>query len=151
MFTLGIELLLAGLGRIFNMDEKTLNRNDYEGNGWSKYQKLVMVQLEDHTRLLEKINADNNSIKQKLALMEQSTQIWREDITIKITDLRNDVDYMWNDKEGFNNRIKILEDNLKIDKESTLKFKGSWVLIGGIGVIILDLLMKTLEFFVHKP
>ena len=133
------------------MDENTLDRNDYEGNGWSKYQKLVMAQLEDHTRILEKINYDNNTIQQKLALIEQSTQIWRENITTKIIDLRSDVDYMWNDKEGFHNRIRVLEDNIKIEKESTLKFKGSWALIGGVGVILLDLVMKTLEFFIHKP
>ena len=133
------------------MDENTLDRNDYEGNGWSKYQKLVMAQLEDHTRILEKINSDNNTRQQKLALIEQSTQIWRENITTKIIDLRSDVDYMWNDKEGFHNRIRVLEDNIKIEKESTLKFKGSWALIGGVGVILLDLVMKTLEFFIHKP
>jgi hypothetical protein len=131
--------------------ENTLNRNDYEGNGWSKYQKLVMAQLEDHTRILDKINSDNNEIKQKLALMEQSTQIWRENITTKITELRNDVDYMWNDEKGFNARIKNLEDSIKIEQQSALKFKGSWALIGGIGVIVLDLGMKALEFFLHKP
>jgi len=133
------------------MDDNTLHRNDYEGNGWSKYQKLVMAQLEDHTRILEKIIVDNNDIKQKLALMDQFTQIWRTDATTKMIDLRSDINHMWNNEKGFNHRIKVLEDVHKIENESTLKFKGSWAIIGGVSVVVLDLLIKALEFFIQKP
>lgn len=130
-------------------NDNTLNRNDYDGNGWSKYQKLVMAQLEGHTRLLETLNAEINTVKQQYALQKLAFDTWKEDITLKTADLRKDITYMWHDDRGFHARLNNIEQATKVEERSILKIKGWWALIGGSLVLLVDIVVKAVEFFSH--
>lgn len=124
---------------------------DYDNGGWAKHQLMVMALLESHTTMLKDLSTDINSMKRDVAIATNDTKNWRDNINEKIVYIRKDLDSILNDDEGLTYRVKMLENGIKIDQQSDIKFKGSWALIGGIFVIVIDILAKALEFFIHKP
>ena len=131
--------------------EEVLKHHEYDNNGWAKHQLMVLAQLEGHTLMLKDLIKEIAEIKQEIAVSAVDAKNWRTNVDNKISSIQNDLDYIWNDDKGIDYRVKMLEDTLKIEKQSTLKFKGSWALIGGVGVIVIDIVMKALEFLIHKP
>ena len=54
-----------------------LQKNSYEGNGWSKYQIMVLQQLDDHNSVLQNLNKELVEIKQSMAVSETELKMWR--------------------------------------------------------------------------
>ena len=54
--------------------------NSYEGNGWSKYQMLVLQQLNDHNLVLQNLNKETAELKQTIAVSEAEAKIWNTQI-----------------------------------------------------------------------
>ena len=59
------------------------NQNRYEGNGWSKYQLLVLQQLEDHNTVLQNLNKEVIDLKQQCAVVETENKMWKNKEGVK--------------------------------------------------------------------
>ena len=119
-------------------------------NGWSRYQMMVLAQLEAHTRLLENLMNDISEIKQKIAISENNNTNWRENSDAKIKNLQEDVRFILEDDNGINHRLYEIENSKKAEEKITLKFKAYWGFIGGAAVIIFDILIKAFDFIIHN-
>lgn len=54
-----------------------LDGNDnHDGNGWSEYQKLVLHELETHSKELKEIREDVSSFKTELGILKVKSGIW---------------------------------------------------------------------------
>jgi hypothetical protein len=131
--------------------EGSLKQREYDNTGWAKHQLMVLAQLEGHTLLLKDLIKEISEMKQDVAISANDYKNWRENTSAKIDSIQKNLDFIWDDDRGLDARLIYLEDNIKIDKQSSIKFWGSWALIGGAFVIVLEFFLKTLEFFIHKP
>ena len=73
-----------------NFDKDNVNR--YDGNGWSKYQIMVLQQLEDHSELLHNLNKELIEIKQTIAVSEAELKMWRKSIMSDVETLEEQMD-----------------------------------------------------------
>lgn len=121
------------------------HQNDGNGNGWSRYQIMVLQQLTDHTKLLQALMSEINTIKQQIAIGDIISKNWRDQADKTIGELKEDVEFILEDEGGINQRVKNLEESVKIDEQSTLRAKAFWGLLGGVIVVVIDLSIKIIN------
>jgi len=134
-------------------DHDDLGRRQYDhtdGNGWSKYQIMVLQQLADHTKLLQALMSEVNSVKQQIAISDIVSKHWRDQADKSIDQLKEDVEFILDDDKGLNSRLRNLEEHSKIEEKSTMKVKALWGIIGGGLVVAADLLIKVYNLVSSK-
>ena len=115
-----------------------MNDNEYKGNGWSQYQKLVLNQLKDLADLLHQNSDKIDRIEKDLMLSNER----RETLLNKVGDIERNVDHILYDERGINSRLKNIEISLLSEKESDTKIKALWGMIGGAVIIVFNLLIS---------
>jgi len=120
------------------------------GNGWSRYQIMVLQQLTDHTKLLQALMSEINTIKQQIAITDIVSKNWRDQADRSIQELKQDVEFILEDETGINQRLKHIEDNTKIEEKSSLKIKAFWGLLGGAIVVIIDVTIRVVSLISSK-
>lgn len=120
------------------------------GNGWSRYQIMVLQQLTDHTKLLQALMSEINTIKQQIAISDIISKNWRDQADKSIQELKEDVDFIMEDEGGINQRLRHIEENAKVEEKSTLKVKAFWGLLGGVIVVVVDLGIKLINIINTK-
>lgn len=127
-----------------NQNFEQLNQNRYEGNGWSKYQVMVLQQLDDHNKVLQNLNKEIVDIKQNIAVAEAELKIWRAHIMSDVVEVRTDVDHILYDEKGINQRLATMEREMDVEEQASTKTKATWVLYGSIAVFIINVLVQLL-------
>jgi hypothetical protein len=135
-----------------NKEEDHFGRRNYDenGNGWSRYQIMVLQQLTDHTKLLQALMSEINTIKQQIAITDIVSKNWRDQADRSIQELKEDVEFILEDETGINQRLKHIEDNTKIEEKSSLKIKAFWGLLGGAVVVIIDVTIRVVSLIGSK-
>lgn len=132
------------------MDEGIANKNNYQGNGWSQYQIMVLAQLDSHTLLLKDLMKEVADIKQRSAVSDNNDQNWRDNTDIKIRTLQGQVENILYGEKGLTTRVGTLEQNNQVTEKTTMRFKGLWAFVGGVAVVVIDIALKTIELFLKK-
>jgi hypothetical protein len=133
--------------------DEDFGRRPYDesnGNGWSRYQIMVLQQLTDHTKLLQALMSEVNNVKQQIAISDIVSKHWRDQADKSIDELKEDIEFIFDDEKGLNSRVRTLEENSKIEEKSTMKVKAFWGIIGGGFVIAADLLIKVYNLLSDK-
>ena len=126
------------------------NRNHYEGNGWSKYQIMVLQQLEDHNRVLQNLNKEVVDIKQTMAVTASETKHWR-DITVQALEaLQEKMNFILHDESGINHRVGKIERILDVEEKTSIKLKATWAIYGAVVVFLVDMVFKLANVFFVK-
>lgn len=133
-----------------NSEYEHTNLNRYEGNGWSKYQLMVLQQLDDHNTVLQNLNKEIASIKQFLAVQETEIKMWKMQVTAEIVELQKDVDHVLYDEKGINQRLYAIERTTEVEEKSSNKTKAVWALYGSVAVFLVDFLMRALTLYFKK-
>jgi hypothetical protein len=133
-----------------NQEYDSLNRNKYEGNGWSKYQVLVLQQLEDHNAVLKNLNQEISNIKQIIAVSEAENKMWKAQVSEDVKRIQNDIDYIVYDEKGVNNRLTIVEHELEIENHYNVKWRATWALYGSLAVFFVNVLLQIFTIFYKK-
>jgi len=120
------------------------------GNGWSRYQIMVLQQLTDHTKLLQALMSEINTIKQQIAISDIISKNWRDQADKTISELKDDVEFILEDEAGLNQRLKHIEENTKIEEKSSLKIKAFWGILGGAVVVVVDVTVRILTLINNK-
>lgn len=115
------------------------------GNGWSRYQIMVLQQLTDHTKLLQALMSEINTIKQQIAINDIISKNWRDQADKSIQELKEDVEFILEDEQGVNKRLKSIEENTKVEEKSSLKMKAFWGVVGGIAVVVIDFAIRIIN------
>jgi len=129
--------------------KEDFGRHSYDehgnGNGWSRYQIMVLQQLTDHTKLLQALMSEINTIKQQIAISDIVSKNWRDQADKSIGELKDDVEFILEDEAGLNQRLKHIEETVKIEEKSSLKVKAFWGVLGGIAVVFVDFAIKIIN------
>jgi hypothetical protein len=136
------------------MDNPLNNKDEYESNGWSKYQMLVLAQLQEHKELFKSLMNDVNQIKQKDAIDEVTFKHWKAMIDQRCLEIEKEmaevVHAIGKDDDGLEYRLDEIEDAKKTEEKVDLKMKGVWAAIGGGVIIAINVIIKLIEVFVMK-
>lgn len=120
------------------------------GNGWSRYQIMVLQQLTDHTKLLQALMSEINTIKQQIAISDIVSKNWRDQADKSIGELKDDVEFILEDEAGLNQRLKHIEETVKVEEKSSLKIKAFWGILGGAVVVVVDVVVRVLSLINSK-
>lgn len=124
-----------------------LQKNNYEGNGWSKYQIMVLQQLEDHNAVLQNLNKELIELKQNMAVSETELKMWRAQTMLSIEKLTEEVDEILYDESGLSYKIRALERNNEVEEKVSLKTKAIWAMLGAILTFLASFGAKVVEIF----
>jgi len=94
-----------------------------EPNNWSKYQLMVLQQLEDHTKVLQNLNKEIITINQSIAVQQAENIMWKSQISANLKELRDEVDKILYDEQGINYRIGTVERELVVEEQTNVKTK----------------------------
>jgi len=50
--------------------------NEWEGNGWTRYQKLVLAQLENHYKDLKQLEKDISDLRVEISALKVQAGVW---------------------------------------------------------------------------
>jgi len=125
-----------------------LQKNNYEGNGWSKYQIMVLQQLDDHNSVLQNLNKELIEIKQSNAVSETELKMWRAQTMLSIEKLTSDVDSILYDESGLSRKIQALEKTNEVEEKVSTKTKAVWAMVGAILTFLASLGAKIIELVV---
>jgi hypothetical protein len=114
-------------------------KTGYEGNGWSKYQLMVLQQLDDHNKVLQNLNKEVVDIKQAIAVSEAEQKMWKAQIMELSEDMTEKMDHILYDDKGVTKKIAAIEKSLEIEEKSTLKMKATWALFGATLVFVVEI------------
>lgn len=126
------------------------NMNHYEGNGWSKYQLMVLQQLDDHNKLLQNLNKDLADIKQTIAVSDTELKMWRAQIMATTHDLEESMDHLLYDEKGLGQKLIAIEREIDVEEQAHTKLKASMALYGSIAVFLINALVQLAVIFVKK-
>jgi hypothetical protein len=127
-----------------NSDYMQNNINKYEGNGWSKYQLLVLQQLDDHNKVLQNLNKEIVDLKQTIAVSEAEQKMWKAQIITLSDNLTEKIDYILYDDNSVASRLSKIEKNNEVQERTSLKIKAVWAFYGAILVFLIEFFGKIL-------
>jgi len=128
-----------------NQDFEHLNQNRYDGNGWSKYQLMVLQQLDDHNTVLQNLNKEITDIKQAIAVSDTELKMWRAHAMTDIVNLKEDVDSVLYDEKGIGHRLMNVERMLEVEQQSNNKTKATWALYGSVAIVIINIAIQLIS------
>ena len=124
--------------------------NQFDANGWSKYQLMVLQQLEDHTRVLQNLNKEIVAINQALAVQQAETVMWKNQINNALKELRDEVDEILYDEKGIGQRIVTVERELDVEQQTDTKIKAIWALYGSVLAVVSNVVLQILSTYFAK-
>ena len=129
-------------------NQSSKSYHDVNGqNGWSKYQIMVLQQLEDHSRVLQNLNKDIVDIKQYMAVSEAEIKGWRNSTTAALDSLEKKMSFVLYDEKGLNQKVNQIERDLDVDEKSTMKVKAIWAFIGAVVASLSSFIFQIVEMF----
>ena len=116
-------------------------------NGWSKYQLMVLQQLDDHTKVLQNLNKEIVTINQSIAVQQAENTMWKAQIVSNLKELRDEVDKILYDEKGINQRIGTVERELVVEEQTNTKMKATWAFYGSILAIIANIVFQIVSTY----
>jgi len=124
------------------------SNNNYKGNGWNKYQLLVMNQLKSHLTAIEK-NAENHlKVKEDLQEMRIEDKLWKKTADENFDKIKHALDA--ENEKSITHRLKKIEESAKVEDMSKMKIKAFWGLIGGFIIIAIDVIVKAITLYLNS-
>jgi|688.fasta_scaffold1151297_2 hypothetical protein len=124
--------------------------NQYDGNGWSKYQLMVLQQLDDHNKLLQNFNKEINDIKQTNAISETELKMWRAQIMKSLEKIDEKMDFIFYEENGVTKRLNVVENIINVEEKSQTKIKAVWTLYAAILMFLANVALQIWEIVLRS-
>jgi hypothetical protein len=121
-----------------------INQNRYEGNGWSKYQLMVLQQLEDHHKVLQNLNKELIDLKQSLAVSETELKMWRTQTMVDVEDLTKNLSHILHDERGLSRKLLEVERQLNVEEQVATRTRANWAFYSAILIFFVNILFVQL-------
>ncbi len=128
------------------MDDTLRKHTDYDGNGWTKYQNLVLDQLKEQKELLKFLMGEIGDIKKQNAVFEAIVRGWKETEDKTTVKIQETLEFIMEDEKGINSRLRALEELHKTEEKANVKIRGWWAIIGAISVVFIDIILEAIKF-----
>lgn len=121
--------------------------NGYEGNGWSKYQMLVLQQLKDHNAVLQNLNKEITDMKQLNAVSDAEFKMWKTKITDDVSVLLEKFEEEVQGEEGISKRVARIEREFDFNEHHEAKSKATLALYGSIAMFVLNAIIQAVAIY----
>lgn len=118
-------------------------------SSWSKYQLMVLQQLEDHTDLLQSLNNSIAEHKQAAAVHLAEFAMWKAQVNSTVKKTQKAIDESLQENKEMSQRVTALEQQMKIIEQLELKSKTDWSNRNTAIVTITVVLNIIIQLFVH--
>jgi lipid II:glycine glycyltransferase (peptidoglycan interpeptide bridge formation enzyme) len=134
------------------MTDNDKEQLEYRGNGWSKYQLMVLKQLEDHAKLLDNLNKQYNQISSDNKIAEINFNNWKHELSKEINLINKSVDRIstnlseitdLQDKDSIGSRLKKIETEDVFQERLNGKTKALWGMVGAAVVFLGNILVQV--------
>lgn len=125
--------------------------NQYDGNGWSKYQIMVLQQLDDHNKILQNFNKELNDLKQTIAVSDMELKMWKTQIMKTIEEHGDWLDATLYDDDSLVNRLNDIESALEVEQKTQTKLKAVWALYAAVFMFLVNLALQIWEIVIKTP
>lgn len=122
--------------------------NQYDGNGWSKYQIMVLQQLDDHNKILQNFNKELNDLKQTIAVSDMEMKMWKIQTMKTIEEHGDWLDATLYDDDSLVNRLNHMENLLEVEQKTQSKLKAAWALYAAVAMFFVNVGLQLWEIFV---
>ena len=129
------------------MSQQFNSQHSYEGNGWSKYQLMVLQQLDDHNKVLQNLNKELIEFKQEFAVSEAEYKLWRAQTMVTLDEVSKKLTFILYDEKGLGTRIASIERDTHAEKQTQLKMKTIWALVGAMLAFLGSVAIKLIDVF----
>jgi hypothetical protein len=126
------------------------NANHYEGNGWSRYQIMVLQQLDDHNKILQNLNKELVDLKQNIAVTDTEIRIWRAQMMKTVESSEEEISDILYGGNGLSRRIQDVERLLETERHANTKFKATWAAYGAVVSFIITTILHVVNLFFSK-
>ena len=133
-----------------NSNSTNSNANHYEGNGWSRYQIMVLQQLDDHNKILQNLNKELVDLKQNIAVTDTEARIWRVQIIKTVESSEEELSDILHGENGLNKRVKDVEHSIEDERHANMKFKETWAAYGAVVSFIITTILHVVNLFFNK-
>lgn len=125
--------------------------NQYDGNGWSKYQIMVLQQLDDHNKLLQNFNKEISDLKQTIAVSDMEMKMWKTQIMKTVEELDDQMNAIYQEDDGLARRMDNVENALDVEEKAQTKLKAVWALYVAILMFIVNAGLQLWEIMLKSP
>lgn len=131
------------------MSERSAHDNfNPDPDSWSKYQLMVLQQLNDHNKVLQNLNKEIIAINQSIAVNKAESEMWRNQTTINLSELRNEVDKLIRNEKGLDQRIVSMEKDILFEEKSDVKSKATWAFIVSVVAVVANVLAQFIIAYI---
>ena len=116
-------------------------------NGWFRYQRLVLQQIEDHGLLLQSLIKEINEFKEKRAAQIAEFQIWKANIEDRTDKLETKVTHILYEEGGIGHILRGLQQKLAVEETASTKVKAIWAIYGAVIVFIINVVLQLVGLF----
>lgn len=125
--------------------------NQYDGNGWSKYQIMVLQQLDDHNKLLQNFNKEISDLKQTIAVSDMEMKMWKTQTMKTVEELDDQMNAIYQEDDGLARRMDNVENALDVEEKAQTKLKAVWALYVAILMFIVNAGLQLWEIMLKSP
>lgn len=125
--------------------------NQYDGNGWSKYQIMVLQQLDDHNKLLQNFNKEITDLKQTIAVSDMEIKMWKTQTMKTVEELDDQMNAIYQEDDGLARRMDNVENALDVEEKAQTKLKAVWALYVAILMFIVNAGLQLWEIMLKSP
>lgn len=125
--------------------------NQYDGNGWSKYQIMVLQQLDDHNKLLQNFNKEISDLKQTIAVSDMEMKMWKTQTMKTVEELDDQMNAIYQEDDGLARRMDNVESALDVEEKAQTKLKAVWALYVAILMFIVNAGLQLWEIMLKSP
>lgn len=125
--------------------------NQYDGNGWSKYQIMVLQQLDDHNKLLQNFNKEITDLKQTIAVSDMEMKMWKTQTMKTVEELDDQMNAIYQEDDGLARRMDNVESALDVEEKAQTKLKAVWALYVAILMFIVNAGLQLWEIMLKSP
>lgn len=116
-------------------------------NDWSRYQNLVLQQLNALNDLSAGLNEQHQNLKEKFAVHEAEGELWGEQKEDQLLQLNNKIESLIAEKNSLKESINKIEKTLFAEESTRAKEKAINALYGSIAVFIITSIIQILAIY----
>jgi len=115
----------------------------HDEDGWSKYQLLVLQQLEDHNIVLQNFNKEIISINKTIAVHEAELKMWKSRMVSDVEKLETSIEEILCDEQCVDQRLSLIEKNVHAEEQVEIQSKYRLTLYISILTVVLNVIIQA--------
>lgn len=122
----------------------------HDDDGWSKYQLLVLQQLEDHNNVLQNFNKEIVLINKTIAVYEAELEMWKSRMGSDVEKLETSIEEILCDEQCVDQRLSLIERNVHVEEQVEIESKARWTLYVSVIMVVANIVVQAVGIYLKN-